>query len=416
MTTQTQLDTTDRSQPLLHGPGRTVPDHRGYFGAYGGKYVPETLMPALDELEKAYQEAQADLDFWHELESLLRDYVGRPTPLYFAHRLTAYCGGAKIYLKREDLTHTGAHKINNTLGQGLLARRMAKQRLVAETGAGQHGVATATAAALLGMECVVYMGTEDMRRQAPNVDRMRLLGAQVRGVDAGSRTLKDAINEAIRDWVTNAATTHYLLGSVLGPHPYPMLVRDFQSVIGQEAREQILEAEGRLPHCLVACVGGGSNAMGLFYAFLDDPVKMVGVEAAGRGIQTGQPAARFADPTQGRIGVLHGTRSYVLQDDDGQILATHSISAGLDYPSVGPEHSYLRDLDRATYTCVTDDEALDAFQLLCRLEGIIPALESAHAVAETVKRAPKLGSDQVLIVNLSGRGDKDLDNVIKARE
>jgi tryptophan synthase beta chain len=415
MTIQTQLDTTDRSQPLLRTPGRAVPDNRGYFGAYGGKYVPETLMPVLDQLEKAYQEAQADPDFWQELESLLRDYVGRPTPLYFARRLTAHCGGARIYLKREDLTHTGAHKINNTLGQGLLARQMDKQRLVAETGAGQHGVATATAAALLGMECVVYMGTEDMRRQAPNVDRMRLLGAQVRGVDAGSRTLKDAINEAIRDWVTNVGTTHYLLGSVLGPHPYPMLVRDFQSVIGQEAREQILEAEGRLPHCLVACVGGGSNAMGLFYAFLDDPVEMVGVEAAGRGIQAGQHAARFADPQKGRIGVLHGTRSYVLQDDDGQIMATHSISAGLDYPSVGPEHSYLRDLDRVTYTCVTDDQALDAFQLLCRLEGIIPALESAHAVAETVKRAPKMGPDQVIILNLSGRGDKDLDNVIRAR-
>ena len=415
MTIQTQSDTTDKLQPLLRGPGDAVPDHRGYFGPFGGKYVPETLMPALDELATAYQKAQADPDFWQELESLLRDYVGRPTPLYFARRLTAYCGGARIYLKREDLTHTGAHKINNTLGQGLLARRMAKRRLVAETGAGQHGVATATAAALLGMECVVYMGTEDMRRQAPNVDRMRLLGAQVRGVDAGSCTLKDAINEAIRDWVTNVGTTHYLLGSVLGPHPYPMLVRDFQSIIGQEAREQVLGAEGQLPHCLVACVGGGSNAMGLFYAFLDDPVEMVGVEAAGRGIQTGQHAARFADPRQGRVGVLHGTRSYVLQDDDGQILATHSISAGLDYPSVGPEHSYLRELERASYTHVTDEQALDAFQLLCRLEGIIPALESAHAVAEAIQRAPKMEPDQVLILNLSGRGDKDLDNVIKAR-
>jgi len=372
-------------------------------------------MPALDELERAYQEAQADPAFWQELESLLNDYVGRPTPLYFAGRLTAYCNGARIYLKREDLTHTGAHKINNTLGQGLLARRMGKQRLVAETGAGQHGVATATAAALLGMECLVYMGTEDMRRQAPNVDRMRLLGAQVRGVDAGSRTLKDAINEAIRDWVTNVATTHYLLGSVLGPHPYPMLVRDFQSVIGREAREQILQAEGRLPHCLVACVGGGSNAMGLFFAFLDDPVSMVGVEAGGRGIETGQHAARFADPRKGRVGVLHGTRSHVLQDDDGQILATHSISAGLDYPSVGPEHSYLRDLDRATYSYITDDEALEAFQLLCRLEGIIPALESAHAVAETIKLAPQMEPDQLIIVNLSGRGDKDLASVIELR-
>jgi tryptophan synthase beta chain len=415
MATRTRIDAPGTSQPFRPKLENELPDQRGYFGAFGGKYVPETLMPALDRLEKAYTEARADLAFWQELESLLRDYVGRPTPLYSARKLTTYCGGAKIYLKREDLTHTGAHKINNTLGQGLLARRMDKFRLVAETGAGQHGVATATAAALLGMECVVYMGTEDMRRQAPNVDRMRLLGAEVHSVHAGSRTLKDAINEAIRDWVTNLDSTHYLLGSVLGPHPYPMLVRDFQSVIGQEAREQVLAAEGHLPDCLVACVGGGSNALGLFYAFLDDPVRMVGVEAGGRGIQTGQHAARFADPQIGRIGVLHGTRSYVLQDDDGQILTTHSVSAGLDYPSVGPEHSYLRDLDRATYAHITDKEALDAFRLLCRLEGIIPALESAHAVAETVRRAPEMGSDQVIIVNLSGRGDKDLDTVKKAR-
>ena len=393
-----------------------VPDERGYFGAYGGKYVPETLMPALEDLEQAYQEACADPAFWHELESLLRDYAGRPTPLYFARRLSAYCGGPKIYLKREDLTHTGAHKINNTLGQGLLALRMTKSRLVAETGAGQHGVATATTAALLGLECVVYMGTEDIQRQAPNVDRMRLLGADVRPVDAGSRTLKDAINEAVRDWVTNVRTTHYLLGSVLGPHPYPMLVRDFQTVIGREARAQILAAEGRLPDCLAACVGGGSNAIGLFYAFLDDAVKMVGVEAGGLGIESGKHAARFSDPLKGRIGVLHGTRSFVLQDDDGQILATHSISAGLDYPSVGPEHSYLRDMGRVEYTCVSDQEALSAFELLCRLEGIIPALESAHAVAEAIKRASSMTADQVLIVNLSGRGDKDLKNVQIAGE
>jgi tryptophan synthase beta chain len=405
---QTKLYTSQKTQ--------TVPDGRGYFGPYGGKFVPETLMPALDELERAYRQAQADPAFWRELETLLRDFVGRPTPLYLARRLSAHCGGAKIYLKREDLAHTGAHKINNTLGQALLARRMGKKRLIAETGAGQHGVATATAAALLGMDCLVYMGSEDMRRQAPNVERMRLLGAEVCAVEAGSRTLKDAINEAIRDWVTNVRSTYYLLGSVLGPHPYPLMVRDFQAVIGNEAREQILAAEGRLPDYLLACVGGGSNAIGLFYAFLDDAVKMIGVEAGGLGIETGKHAARFADPRQGRVGVLHGTRSYVLQDDDGQILTTHSVSAGLDYASVGPEHSYLRDLQRASYTCVTDREALDAFELLCRLEGIIPALESAHAVAEVVKRAPGMDAEQIVIVNLSGRGDKDLDNVIKARE
>ena len=393
-----------------------LPDERGYFGAYGGKFVPETLMSALEELEGTYREAQGDPAFWHELGGLLRDYAGRPTPLYFARRLTEHCGGAKVYLKREDLAHTGAHKINNTLGQGLLARRMGKGRLVAETGAGQHGVATATAAALLGMECVVYMGTEDIRRQAPNVTRMRLLGAELRPVDAGSRTLKDAINEAIRDWVTNVRTTHYLLGSVLGPHPYPTMVRDFQTVIGREAREQVLAAEGRLPDCLVACVGGGSNAIGLFHPFLGDPVKMVGVEAGGWGVQTGKHAARFADPQKGRVGVLHGTRSYVLQDDDGQILTTHSISAGLDYPAVGPEHSHLRDLGRVEYTSATDEEALVSFQLLCRTEGIIPALESAHAVAEAVRRARRMLADQVIIVNLSGRGDKDLDSVMEAME
>jgi tryptophan synthase beta chain len=389
----------------------TVPDEGGHFGPYGGKFVPDTLMSALDELEAAYREAQADGAFHEELEGLLKDYAGRPTPLYFAERLTAHCGGARIYLKREDLAHTGAHKINNTLGQGLLARRMGKHRLIAETGAGQHGVATATVAALLGMECVIYMGTEDMRRQAPNVDRMRLLGAEVRPVDAGSRTLKDAINEAIRDWVTNVRTTHYLLGSVLGPHPYPLVVRDFQAVIGREARQQILEAEGRLPDLLIACVGGGSNAMGLFHAFCNDPVQFIGVEAGGLGIETGKHAARFADSRLGRVGVLHGTKSYVLQDDDGQILTTHSISAGLDYPAVGPEHSWLRDQGRASYTYATDEEALEAFRLLCRLEGIIPALESAHAVAEAIKRAPEMDAEQVIIVNLSGRGDKDLENV-----
>jgi tryptophan synthase beta chain len=376
----------------------TVPDEGGHFGPYGGKFVPDTLMSALDELEAAYREAQADAAFHEELEGLFRDYAGRPTPLYLAEQLTAHCGKARIYLKREDLAHTGAHKINNALGQGLLAWRMGKHRLIAETGAGQHGVATATVAALLGMECVIYMGTEDIRRQSPNVDRMRLLGAEVRPVDAGSRTLKDAINEAIRDWVTNVRTTHYLLGSVLGPHPYPLMVRDFQAVIGREARQQILEAEGRLPDVLIACVGGGSNAMGLFHAFRDDPVQFIGVEAGGLGIETAK----------------HAAKSYVLQDDDGQILTTHSISAGLDYPAVGPEHSWLRDQGRASYTYATDEEALEAFRLLCRLEGIIPALESAHAVAEAIKRAPEMDAEQVIIVNLSGRGDKDLENVKNA--
>ena len=395
---------------------KALPDERGYFGPYGGRFVPETLIPALDELVRAYEEARADPAFTCELEGLLHDYAGRPTPLYFARRLTAYCNGARIYLKREDLAHTGAHKINNTLGQGLLARRMGKGRLVAETGAGQHGVATATVAALLGMECVIYMGSEDMRRQAPNVERMRLLGATVRSVEAGSCTLKDAINEAIRDWVTNVETTHYLLGSALGPHPYPLIVRDFQTVIGREAREQILATQGRLPESLIACVGGGSNAIGLFHSFLGDPVKMVGVEAGGWGIETDKHAARFADPKKGRVGILHGTRSYVLQDDDGQILATHSISAGLDYPSVGPEHSRLRDLGRAEYVYATDKEALEAFHLLSSLEGIIPALESAHAVAEAIKRAPGMAGDETIIVNLSGRGDKDLESVIGAGE
>jgi tryptophan synthase beta chain len=389
-----------------------VPDATGHFGPYGGRFVPETVVSALEELEAAFHEAWSDGAFRTELEGLLANYAGRPTPLYLAERLTAHCGGARIYLKREDLAHTGAHKINNALGQGLLAQRMGKQQLVAETGAGQHGVAVATVAALLDMECVIYMGVEDMRRQAPNVGRMHLLGAEVRGVDAGSRTLKDAINEAIRDWVTNVYDTHYLLGSALGPHPYPLIVREFQSVIGQEARTQILAMETRLPDALIACVGGGSNAIGLFHAFRDDGVRLIGVEAGGLGIGTGKHAARFADALRGKLGVLHGTRSYVLQDEDGQILSTHSISAGLDYPAVGPEHSYLRDLGRAEYTYATDEEALDAFRLLCRLEGIIPALESAHAVAEALKLAPTMAPHQILVVNLSGRGDKDLDQIL----
>jgi len=387
---------------------------RGKFGPYGGQFVPEVLMPALLELEAAYAEAQADPAFRAELEHLLKTYVGRPTPLTFAARLTRHLGGAKIYLKREDLAHSGAHKINNALGQALLARRMGKRRIIAETGAGQHGVGTATACALLGLECIVYMGTVDIARQQPNVFRMKLLGAEVRPVDSGSRTLKDAINEAIRDWVTNVETTYYLLGSALGPHPYPTIVRDFQSVIGREARAQILEIEGRLPDRLIACVGGGSNAIGLFHSFLDDEaVDMVGVEAGGKGIAGGRHAARFADPDRARVGVLHGTRSFVLQTADGQIMETHSVSAGLDYPAVGPEHALLRDQERAGYTYATDDEALAAFHMLAELEGIIPALESSHAVAEAIKCAPDMPRDAVLIVNLSGRGDKDLDTVMK---
>jgi tryptophan synthase beta chain len=384
------------------------------FGPYGGQFVPETLMPALDDLEAAFVEAMADASFMAEYRRLLRTYVGRPTALTHAGRLTERLGGAQVYLKREDLAHSGAHKINNALGQALLAKLMGKRRVVAETGAGQHGVASATAAALLGLECVVYMGTVDMARQQPNVFRMKLLGAEVRPVDAGTRTLKDAINEAIRDWVTNVNTTHYLLGSALGPHPYPTMVRDFQSVIGQEARAQMLELTGRLPNACIACVGGGSNAIGLFQAFRDDrEVDLIGVEAGGEGIASGKHAARFADPGLGRLGVLHGTKTFVLQDADGQIAATHSISAGLDYAAVGPEHAYLRDLGRAHYTYATDNEALEAFSLLCRLEGIIPALESAHAVAEAVKRAPRMSQDAILLVNLSGRGDKDLDTVMK---
>ncbi len=388
----------------------TLPDSLGHFGPFGGSYVPETLMKALGELRVAYLASRSDAGFEREFGDLLRQYVGRPTPLKVAARLTAHYGGAKIYLKREDLNHTGAHKINNAVGQMLLARRMGKRRIIAETGAGQHGVATATVCALAGMECVIYMGTEDMRRQALNVFRMRLLGAQVIGVDAGSRTLKDAINEALRDWVTNVNDTHYLLGSVLGPHPYPMMVRDFQSIIGREARAQILECESRLPDYLVACVGGGSNAIGLFHPFLEDRnVKMIGVEAGGYGDALGEHAARFLGG--GRIGVLQGTRSYVLQDEHGQIASTHSISAGLDYPSIGPEHAYLHDSGRVEYCRASDEEALAGLQLLARLEGIIPALESAHAIAHLAKLAPQLDRNDIILVNLSGRGDKDVGTV-----
>lgn len=385
------------------------------FGKFGGQFVPEVLMPALTELEEAYQQAFSDPFFLNEFEHLLHTYVGRPTPLTLAGRLTAHLGGATIYLKREDLAHSGAHKINNALGQALLAKRMGKRRIIAETGAGQHGVATATAAALLGLECVIYMGEVDMERQKPNVLRMNLLGAEVRPVCSGSRTLKDAINEAIRDWVTNVRDTHYLLGSALGPYPYPQMVRDFQSVIGKEARQQMIDQVGCLPAGVIACVGGGSNAIGIFSAFLGDQnVRLIGVEAGGKGIESGLHAARFADPHKGRLGVLHGTMTYVLQDEDGQIAETHSVSAGLDYPSVGPQHAYLRSSGRAEYTYATDGEALEAFQLLARLEGILPALESAHAIAEVIKQAPRYTVDQVLLVNLSGRGDKDLDTVLQA--
>jgi tryptophan synthase beta chain len=378
----------------------------GRFGAYGGRYVPETLMAALDELEREYEKAKRDRKFQQRLNLLLRTYAGRPTPLFFARRLTAKLGGAKIYLKREDLLHTGAHKINNCLGQALLVERMGKHRVIAETGAGQHGVATATVCALLGFECVVYMGTEDMRRQELNVFRMRLLGAEVRGVDSGSRTLKDAINEAMRDWVTNVRTTHYLLGSVLGAHPYPTMVRDFHRVIGREARAQIRKAEGKLPNAIIACVGGGSNSIGIFYDFLKDKeVELVGVEAGGRGSALGEHAARFRG---GSPGVLQGTFSYVLQDKSGQIATTHSVSAGLDYPSIGPEHAMLKDTGRAQYVPASDAEALEATMVLARTEGIIPALESAHAVAEGIKRAPKMKKSEIVIVNVSGRGDKDV--------
>jgi tryptophan synthase beta chain len=390
-----------------------LPNRYGRFGPYGGRYVPETLMPALAELEQTYLRARRNRRFQAELDGYLARYVGRPTPLYLAERLTRTLGGAKIYLKREDLCHTGAHKINNSIGQALLARRMKKHRVIAETGAGQHGVAVATVAAMFGLTCEIYMGTEDMQRQALNVFRMRLLGATVTGVDAGSRTLKDAISEAMRDWTTNVRTTHYILGSVLGAHPYPMMIRDFQSVIGRETRRQILATEGRLPDYLVACVGGGSNSIGLFHSFLKErTIKMIGVEAAGLGIGSGKHAARFAG---GRPGVLHGTMTYLLQDENGQINLTHSVSAGLDYAAVGPEHSFYHDTGRVRYTSATDEEALAAFDLLSREEGIIPALESAHAIAEVIKLAPTLKKSQLIVVNLSGRGDKDVQHVARIR-
>ncbi|UCH43560.1 MAG: tryptophan synthase subunit beta [Dehalococcoidales bacterium] len=389
-----------------------LPDSRGYFGEYGGRFVPETLVPVLDELTDAYQKARADDAFWAEYESLSRDYSGRPTPLYLAEKFSQHCGGARVFLKREDLAHTGAHKINNALGQGLLARRMGKQRIIAETGAGQHGVATAAVCAMLGLKCIVYMGEEDIRRQSLNVFRMKLMGAEVRPVSGGSRTLKDAINEAIRDWVTNAGDTYYLLGSVVGPYPYPLMVRDFQSVIGREARQQVLSQSGRLPDYIVACVGGGSNAIGIFYPFLEDEsVRLIGVEAAGRGVGTGKHAASLVE---GKVGVLHGTKSYVLQDGHGQIMETHSISAGLDYPGVGPEHSYLKDTGRASYVAVNDEEALEGFKLLCQTEGITPALEPAHALYHTAELARSLGGEKTIVVNLSGRGDKDMHIVMEA--
>ncbi|MEE4252557.1 MAG: tryptophan synthase subunit beta [Desulfuromusa sp.] len=388
------------------------PDERGHFGEYGGRYVAETLMPALLELEQAYTEARRDPDFQREFEYYLKHYVGRPSPLYFAERLTRELGGAKIYLKREDLNHTGAHKVNNTVGQILLAKRMGKKKVIAETGAGQHGVATATVAALFGMQCEVFMGKEDIRRQSLNVFRMKLLGAKVTEVTSGTATLKDAMNDALRHWVTHVRDTFYVIGTVAGPHPYPLLVRDFQSVIGIEAKQQLQEAEGRLPDVAIACIGGGSNAMGLFYPFINDPaVQLLGVEAAGFGVETGKHAASIS---AGSPGVLHGNKTYLLQDDDGQIQHAHSISAGLDYPGVGPEHAHLKDIERAKYVSVTDTEALDAFQKLTHLEGIIPALESAHAIAQVIKLAPTLSPDKILLVNLSGRGDKDIHTVADA--
>ena len=389
-----------------------LPDANGHFGQFGGKYAPETLMPALAELEEAYIAAKADPAFTQELNDLARHYVGRPTPLYHAKALSAELGGAQIYLKREDLAHTGAHKINNALGQGLLVKRMGKQRVIAETGAGQHGVATATVCAMLGLECVVYMGEVDIQRQALNVFRMKLLGTEVRPVSSGSKTLKDAINEAIRDWVTNVRTTHYLIGSSVGMHPYPQIVRDFQSVIGIEARRQSIEQIGRLPDYVLACVGGGSNSIGIFYPFIEDEaVKLIGIEAGGSGVETGKHSAALG---AGRVGVLHGSKSYLLQDENGQVLETHSISAGLDYPGVGPEHAYLMESGRATYPSITDNEALEGFKLLCRTEGIIPALESSHVLGYLIKFAPTLSKDKVLVINLSGRGDKDIFTVADA--
>lgn len=413
------MTTTQSASPPINY--QAVPDEMGHFGPYGGKYVPETLMPALDELEEAYLQARNDKEFMAELAYYQKTYVGRPTPVTYARRLSEHLGGAQIYLKREDLAHTGAHKINHALGQALLMKRkMNKTRIVAETGAGQHGVATATVAALLGIECVVYMGTVDMARQEPNVFRMRLLGSEVRGVTSGSQTLKDAINEAIRDWVTNVRTTHYLLGSVLGPHPYPAMIRDFQSIVGCEAYAQMSESSdgpGRLPDAIVACVGGGSNAIGIFHSFLEhENIRLIGVEAGGHGIESGEHASRFCDPKMGRIGVLQGTKSYVLQDSDGQIALTHSISAGLDYASVGPEHAWLRDQGRSEYTYCTDEQALKGFKLLCDLEGIIPALESSHAIGHVMELAPQMDRDQIILVNLSGRGDKDLGTVMQEFE
>ena len=391
---------------------RLGPDSHGHFGPFGGRYVAETLMPLLLKLEAAYTAAKDDPQFSAELDGLLKHYVGRPSPLYFAQRLTRHLGGAKIYLKREELNHTGAHKINNCIGQILLARRMGKTRIIAETGAGQHGVATATVAARFGLPCVIYMGEVDIERQKPNVFRMNLLGAEVRAVSSGSRTLKDAMNEALRDWVANVHDTFYIIGSVVGPHPYPAMVRDFQTVIGKETRAQMMAAEGRLPDVLIACVGGGSNAIGLFHPFLDDPgIAIHGVEAAGEGVETAHHAATLS---KGTPGVLHGAKSYLLQDADGQILEAHSISAGLDYPGVGPEHSWLKERGRVNYVSVTDQEALDAFQLTCRLEGIIPALESAHAIAHVMRIAPKLAADKLIVLGLSGRGDKDVFTVANA--
>lgn len=401
-----------KTDTIMQVPGKRLPDDRGYYGPYGGRYVPEVLIPALDELESAYRQAQVDQEFWKEFEYLCAQYVGRPTPLYFAENLTRRLGGGQVFLKREDLAHTGAHKINNAVGQGLLARRMGKRRIIAETGAGQHGVATATVCAKFGLDCVIYMGEEDVHRQSLNVFRMKLLGAEVRTVSSGTRTLKDAINEAIRDWVTNVRHTYYLLGSVVGPRPYPELVRDFQAVIGRETRAQILGARGRLPDYVVACVGGGSNAMGMFHPFFDDrQVKLIGVEAGGKGVDTNQHAATLC---VGKVGVLHGAKSYLLQDGNGQVLPTHSISAGLDYPGTGPEHSYYKDTGRAQYVTADDDDALDGFKLLCATEGIIPALEPAHAISHAVKIASRLTEEEILVVCLSGRGDKDIHTVAGA--
>ena len=397
---------------MATNPTTNFPDDHGRFGDFGGKFIPETLMSAVAELEEAYIRVKADEDFQGRLANLLNTYAGRPTPLYYAENLSRHLGGARIYLKREDLAHTGAHKINNALGQALLAQHMGKQRIIAETGAGQHGVAAATVCAMLGLECIVYMGEEDIRRQSLNVFRMRLLEAEVISVESGTRTLKDAINEAIRDWVTNVETTHYLIGSVVGPHPYPLMVRDFQSVIGRESRAQILEAEGRLPDYVMACVGGGSNAIGTFHQFVpDEDVRLVGLEAGGKGIDSGEHSATL---TSGRPGVLHGSMTYLLQDEDGQVSPAHSISAGLDYPGVGPEHSYLKDAGRAEYREVTDSQALEGFHLLCRTEGIIPALESAHAIYGAAELAPKLSPDSIILVCLSGRGDKDIGIVAEA--